>query len=133
VPVWIEINYVVESLTKMSRSEDNSNPENIEWKHKEHFHPVQYLKEIRRGDETTREIKGSNEIRDLTTLPPVRLFDEICQKWEYEKGATGGYPHADKVGFRIALNRITPRPYDKIIRNGDSYFSAGKLTYTTSS
>ena len=113
----------------MSQSEDSSSPENIEWQHAEHFNPVKYMLEVGRGDETTRETRRSDEIADLTRHPEARTFDEVFKRWEYERGMQDRYPHDAKVTFRTAKNKNSPRPYDKLICNGDSYFSAGKPIY----
>jgi hypothetical protein len=110
----------------MSKSEDKPDPENIEWRHTESFEPSKYLIRIGRGDETTRQKMSPHEIADLIRQPKAQPFDVILNKWRTEPGLAEEYPHASGVKFRAVINQITPRPCDKIIRNGDSYFSAGK-------
>lgn len=110
----------------MSIEEDRPNPENIVWDHTLPFQSTQYLKDIGRGDETTRAKITREEIIYRTTHPESRTIDVISNGWKYEPRLAGEYPHAPGLKFHAAVNKISPRSYDEIICNGDSYFSAGK-------
>jgi hypothetical protein len=111
--------------SKMSVKEDRPKPENFIWESGKTFKPEQYLEHIGRGNVTSREKTDTDSIRELIRHPKAQPFDAILAKWHTEPDMAE-YPHAPGVKFRSAVNKISPRPYDTIISNGDSYFSASK-------
>jgi hypothetical protein len=110
----------------MSIEEDRPDPENLEWRYAEPFKSAKYLTAIGRGDVSTRDTISSDDLAGILTSPKVQPFDEVMNNWRDVPLLAGEYPHDPGVKFRAVLNRISPRSYDKIMRNGDSYFSAGK-------
>lgn len=109
----------------MSAQEDRPDPENITWKPGEAFQPEEYLAHIGRGNVASRERIYADDITELIRHPKAQSFDVTLNKWHTELDMAE-YPHAPGVKFCSAVNKISPRPYDTIISNGDSYFSASK-------
>jgi hypothetical protein len=91
-----------------------------------------YMKQIGRKSRYSRQILHRN---DIPREPSNLLLDSVMDSWRYlEHGGqadpVGLYTNVPGIEFRPAVNVITDKlPYYHKVPGGNSYFSAGQLSY----